>query len=152
MNSETRQLIGWWIVRARDEHDPFVKMFIMYMCLDAWMTTGSGRDRDDQKLKWLKETENPLKEYWVSAPNKKTALQGLKKAGKVEDMRPNHRGEYKYLADTENFDEAVDFIYQIRCNLFHGGKSYVNTNDKDLCRWSAKILQNWIEWTLIKTK
>src|SRR3989344_605946 len=140
MSPETRNVIGWWIVRARDERDPFVKMFIMYMCLDAWMTSGSGRDRDDQKLKWLKEMDNPLKEHWANAPNNRVSLNGLKKVGKVEDMRPNHRGKYKYLIDVDNFAEVMKFIYQIRCNLFHGGKSYTNTNDRQLCEWSAKIL------------
>jgi hypothetical protein len=152
MNPETRKLINWWLVRGRDERDPFVKMFIMYMCLDAWMTTGSGQDGDTAKREWLKNTENPLRDHWPTTPNKKVPLNGLFKVGKVEDMRPKYRGSYKYLTDTDNFDEAIEFIYQIRCNLFHGGKSYINTNDRNLCRWSATILQNWIEWTLIKTK
>jgi len=152
INQETRQLIGWWVVRARNERDPFVKMFIVYMCLDAWMTTGSGEDLDSRKLSWLKDSDNPLNKHWASAPNKKVPLNGLKGVGKIEDKRPTHGGEHKYLTDTENLDQIVDFIYQIRCNLFHGGKSYVNTNDRNLCRWSAAILQNWIEWTLAKTR
>ncbi len=152
MTPETLGLIGRWITRARDERDPFVKMFIMYMCLDAWMTSGSGMDRDDQKLKWLKGTSNPLKEHWLDAPYKTVPLNGLKKVGKVEDMRPNHRGEFKYLTNIDNLDEVVDFMYQVRCNLFHGGKSYTKINDRQLCGWSAKILLNWIEWTLTKTK
>lgn len=152
MNQETRQLISWWKIRGMQETDPFIKFFIMYMCLDAWMTSDSGYDRDDQKLRWLKETENPLKDLWPFVPHKKVPLQGLKKIGKIEDMRPRHRGEYKYLTDTDNFDEIIAFIYQIRCNLFHGGKSNVNSHDRRLAELSSKILANWIEWTLIKTR
>lgn len=151
MNPETQTLVSWWKIRGAEEQDPFVKFFIMYMCLDAWMTSGSGFDRDDEKLEWLKRTNNPLKQHWEASPHKKAPLQGLKLVGKVEDMRPRHRGEYKYLTDINNFDEVMEFIYQIRCNLFHGGKSYVNTNDKNLVRLSSKILQNWIEWALVKS-
>ena len=152
MNQETRTLVSWWKLRGAQENDPFIKFFIMYMCLDAWKTTESGFDSDAKKLKWLQETDNSLKKYWAATPNKKVPLQGLKKIGKVEDMRPNNRGEFKYLTDTDDFKQVTEFIYQIRCNLFHGGKSYVNTHDRLLTRLSAKILQNWVEWTLVKTK
>jgi hypothetical protein len=36
--------------------------------------------------------------------------------------------------------------------LFHGGKSNVNSHDRRLAELSSKILANWIEWTLIKTR
>jgi hypothetical protein len=122
------------------------------MCLDAWMTAGSGSDSDVQKLKWLTDTDNPLKEYWGTAPRKTVPLQGLKNIGKIEDMHPSHRGEYKYFSDVNNFREAIEFIYQIRCNLFHGGKSPVNVHDRRVVSLSSKVLENWIEWTLAKTR
>jgi hypothetical protein len=152
LNQETRNLISWWKIRGLQEPDPFIKFFIMYMCLDAWMTSESGHDRDDQKLRWLKETGNPLREHWQETPHITVSLRGLKKIGQVEDMRPRHRGEYKYLTDMDDFGEVIDFIYQIRCNLFHGGKSAVNTHDRRLVELSSKILANWIEWTLAKTR
>jgi hypothetical protein len=74
------------------------------------------------------------------------------KIGQVEDMRPNHRGEHKYLADSDDLFQVMAFIYQIRCNLFHGGKSAVNSHDRDLARWSADVLEAWLEWTLAKTR
>ena len=152
MSDETRSLISWWKLQAKDQSDHFIKFFIMYMCLDAWMTSGSGSDSDHQKLRWLIESDNELKRYWSSTPHKKVPLQGLKSIGEVEDMRPNHRGEYKRLTDTDDLKQVVEFIYQIRCNLFHGGKSPVNTHDKRLVTLSSKILYGWLEWTLVKTK
>jgi len=116
------------------------------------MTAGSGSDSDTQKRRWLTSTDNPLRKYWDSTPNKKVLLQGLKNIGQVEDMRPAHRGEYKYLSDVNNFTEVIEFIYQIRCNLFHGGKSPVNAHDKRLVSLSSKVLEKWIEWTLATTR
>jgi hypothetical protein len=152
MSQETRSLISWWKIRAESETDPFIKFFIMYMCLDAWITEGSGEEYDRDKLKWLKSKDNPLREYWTTTPNKKVPLQGLAKIGQVEDMHPKRRGRIVYLKSVDDFDQVIDFIYQIRCNLFHGGKSYMNTNDTRLVTSSARILENWINWTLVKTK
>ena len=152
MNPETRQLISWWKIQSSKQDDPFIEFFVMYMCLDAWMTAGSLSDSDAKKLKWLKESDNPLREYWKDTPKKTDYLQGLMKIGEVEDMRPNHRGEYRLLSDVDDFDQVIEFIYQIRCNLFHGGKSPVNANDRRLVTLASNFLTNWIEWTLIKTK
>ena len=67
-------------------------------------------------------------------------------------MRPQHRGKYKYLRDTSNLKQVVDFIYQVICNLFHGGKSSVNTHDQELVEFSSAILKHWIERTLTMTE
>lgn len=116
------------------------------------MTSGSQSDNDREKLDWLVNHENPLKTHWADSPHKAVPLNGLEKIGRVEDMRPSHRGEYVYFNDVENFEQIMRFIYQIRCNLFHGGKSPVNTNDRRLVSLGAKLLAPWIEWTLLKSK
>ena len=63
----------------------------------------------------------------------------------IEDMRPRHRGELRYLADSDNFEQVVRFIYQIRCNLFHGGKSPIERRDADLVVLGGEeFLGKWI--------
>ena len=111
------------------------------MCLDAWMTSESGHDSDSQKKKWLIETDNPLKQHWPDTLENDKPLLRLTQIGKVEDMRPSHRGKYKHLKDVNNLKQVVDFIYQVRCNLFHGGKSNVNTHDQELVELSSAILK-----------
>jgi hypothetical protein len=152
LGEDTRDLIARWMIAARQQRDPFVRFFITYMCLDAYMTAGSGCDLDKAKLKWLTETTNPLRDNWTGTPRKTVPLRGLVKVGRVEDMRPNHRGKYKYLNEPDDLHQVVNFIYQVRCNLFHGGKSAVNSHDRDLARWSADILERWLEWTLVRTR
>ena len=132
-----------------------MKFFMFYICLDAWITSASGEDRDDKKLDWLINTDNPLKEHWAGisgGSHFQSWLNGLLRIGRVEDMRPRHRGEYIELSDISDFEQVVRFIYQIRCNLFHGGKSPVDTNDARLVSLSTKILEHWIEWTYVKTR
>lgn len=156
MNSSVKTLISWWKVLGRDQHDPFMKFFMFYVCLDAWMTAESGMDKDEDKLDWLINTDNDLKRHWdgiKNGPQFQSWLNGLLKVGQVDDMRPSKQGNRVVtLSDTSDFGQVIHFIYQVRCNLFHGAKSPVNSNDKNLVEWSAKILEKWIEWTTAKVK
>jgi hypothetical protein len=153
MNEHIKTLIGWWQVKGQKESDPFVKFFIFYVCFDAWITAESGKDSDRGKLHWFTSTNNCLKErrldFWRS-PQTQALLKSLQMLSPVEDMRPNHRGEYKALNDINSLEEVVNFIYQIRCNLFHGSKSPMADRDAQLVDLSGRLLEKWITWALHK--
>ncbi|HEX7633135.1 MAG TPA: hypothetical protein VF401_02285 [Candidatus Saccharimonadales bacterium] len=154
MNKNVKSLIGWWKVLGRDQSDPFMKFFVFYMCLDAWMTAESGKDRDEDKLNWLINTPNDLNHHrqGIQGGAKfQSWLNGLMRESPVDDMRPSKLGVRTVsLSDTSDFSQVVKFIYQIRCNLFHGSKSPLNARDKHLVNLSGKILERWIEWTSAK--
>lgn len=154
MNSNIKSLISWWKVLGRDQTDPFMKFFMFYMCLDAWMTAESGKDKDVDKLNWLINTPNDLNRYWDGIKNGakfQSWLNGLLKESPIDDMRPSMQGRRQVsLTDTTDFNQVIRFIYQIRCNLFHGSKSPVNRRDERLVSLSSKILERWIEWTTAK--
>lgn len=144
---ETGPLIEKWISRSENEQDPFVRFFMLYMCLDAWMTSVSNEDRDDRKLDWLLQTDNDLKESWHSTPLKEDSLHELYSIGKVKDLRPRHDGTERHLSNPDNFEEVILFIYQVRCNLFHGGKRPDDSNDIRLVNFSADLLYKWLKHT-----
>lgn len=148
MNENIKTLIGWWKLKGQRGRDPFIKFFFFYVCFDAWITTESGKDIDTEKIKWFLENDNCLKERWqdIQGSITKSWVASLGSLSPVEDMRPNHRGEKTYLNDTQSLDEIIKFIYQIRCNLFHGSKSPMNSRDVNLVELSAKILEKWIIW------
>jgi hypothetical protein len=156
MNSEISELIGWWITKedilnAGERPTPaFVTFFIYYMCLDAWLTAESQEDTDRKKTQWLIGTENELKNAFEHGGFNKSDLIGLKDLSPVEDMRPRHAGEYVFLHDTDNLEEVINFIYQIRCNLFHGGKSPVDERDNTLVFLAGNFLKNWLRWVYIE--
>ncbi len=154
MNENLKNIVDWWILRekklSKDNLDPFVRFFIYYMCLDAYMVSESEADSDTQKIDWLKNSDNSLKQLFIDKEFDTSDLQGLMQYPRIEDMRPNHRGEYKELKDTSDFSQVVDFIYQIRCNLFHGQKSPVNGKDLTLVDLSGRFLGNWIRWAHLK--
>lgn len=109
---------------------------MFYICLDAWMTAESGKDKDMDKLYWLFDTKNDLKEHWNGIKNGaqfQSWLNGLLKVGTVYDMRLSQQGlRIVTLTDTTDFEQVIRFIYQIRCNLFHGAKGSVDVNDTNL--------------------
>ncbi|SRR5260221_10919389 len=152
MNETVKTLIGWWKLRGQREKDPFVKFFFFYVCFDAWITALSGEDTDYKKLKWFSDNDNCLKKNWkdIQSSVTKSWLNSLKNLSPVEDMRPNHRGEYKELADIDNLEEVIMFIYQIRCNLFHGSKDPINNRDTNLVELSGMVLEKWISWAYLK--
>ncbi len=152
MTESVRSLIGWWKLKGKRETDSFMKFFIFYMCFDAWITVESNKDGDQEKLEWFFRNDTCLKEKWKETQGTRVVslLNNLKQYSPLEDMRPNHRGRMIYLNDIENFEQVIRFIYQIRCNLFHGAKDPMNNRDAVLVELSAEVLEKWIVWANLK--
>ncbi len=148
MNENIKTLIGWWKLKGERQADPFIKFFLFYICFDAWLTAESGEDIDREKIRWFIHNDNCLKEKWqdIQSSETKSWLNSLKADSPIEDMRPRQGGREVCLNDIENLEEVVNFIYQIRCNLFHGSKSPMNKKDANLVEFSGKILEKWIKW------
>ncbi|MBX4186922.1 MAG: hypothetical protein KW802_01530 [Candidatus Doudnabacteria bacterium] len=152
-DQEVQDLIGWWIVRTRNLknkgfHDEFVRFFIYYMCLDAWITHESGEDADQKKIKWFLGNHNLLKDVFIDVD--RSSLGALKTLSPIKDMRPNKGGKLTSLSNVNDIGQVIRFIYQIRCNLFHGGKSPANGKDSDLVFHAGSFLDKWINWAHLK--
>jgi hypothetical protein len=119
INENIKDLISWWVLKAEKEEDPFYKFFTFYICFDAWITAGSGKSSDKDKLSWFIDTDNELKRLWRENI-RNDQLEILKGYSPIKDMRPDKRGNYINLTDIANFQEVVMFIYQIRCNRYKG--------------------------------
>lgn len=149
MDESIKYLIGWWKLKGQRESDPFIKFFFFYVCFDAWITSESGIDSDRDKIRWFLTNDNCLKEqrsgFW-QASRAQSLLRNLRNLSPVEDMRPGHRGEHRELNDIDNLEEVVWFIYQIRCNLFHGSKDPMNPRDANLVELAGELLEKWIVW------
>ena len=153
MNSSIKEVIGWWILKGQRERDLFIRFFFFYMCFDAWITAESGEDQDIRKIRWFLDNDNCLKEsrngFWDSSQTL-SWLNSLKSLSPIEDMRPRHRGQYKKINDINNIEEVIHFIYQIRCNLFHGSKDPMNSRDANLVELAGLLLEKWITWAQLK--
>jgi len=148
LDENIKSLIGWWKLKGQRETDPFIKFFFFYVCFDAWITNLSQKDADQDKLKWFFDNDNYLKTYWsdIQSSITKSWIKNLSNLSPIYDMRPEHRSRTVVFDDVENFEQMVRFIYQIRCNLFHGSKDPMNARDSNLVDLSGKILEKWIIW------
>jgi len=154
MNENVKNAISWWNLKGKriTAREPFIKFFIYYICLDAWLTAESGEDIFERKLNWFLHNDNCLKEILKGFWNKATSqyLNPLKNNSPIEDMRPRHRGKFIYLNNVNNLGEILRFIYQIRCNFFHGQKNPQNSRDSNLVTLAGRFLEDWIRYACIE--
>lgn len=152
LDRATRDRIGWWKLKAQRHGDPFVRFVLFWFCFNAWMTALSGKDYDREAIKWFLKNDSCLKASWpdILSSTTKSWLRGLKRESPVYDMRPGHKGEKREWRDIDNFEEMIWFIYQIRCNLFHGSKDPMDPHEQNLVELSEKILGKWIVWAFEK--
>lgn len=153
MNKELKDRLHFWKEKANQiTHDHWVRFIIYWMIFDAYITEESGRDNDQGKLNWFNENDNELKnvfrECW-SEPEYIENLKKLKELSPINDMRPSKRGiKNASLNDISNEREVFNFIYQIRCNTFHGAKDLWNPKDHQLVRISQKLLKKPLDLLL----
>jgi len=149
MDDLTRELIYQWRGRAKNLstkglEDDYIFFFIYYLCLDAWITNESGKSNEKEKKKWLIENGGELKSAFIENRFDKSDLVKLKTFSPILNMGPGHSGKVE-LTDIENFRDVVNFIYQIRCNLFHGSKDPGSGRNKDIVSFASSFLKKWIE-------
>lgn len=149
----TKERIGWWLIKARSYRDPFVRFVLYWFCFNAWVTNLSNKDNDRQALDWFIKNDSCLKKatenFWRSSSTQ-SILRDLQNQGVVYDMRPSHRSKQVEITDINDIGQVVEYIYQIRCNLFHGSKNPMNKRDSNLVELSSRILEKWIEYANLK--
>lgn len=72
------------------------------------------------------------------------AVEVLKDKGVYDTVNKWRRS----IRDARNFTEVASCLYQVRCNLFHGGKTPENTRDRDLVTAAHTITSRIIEGAL----
>jgi hypothetical protein len=124
-----------------DDADRFISLWIAY---NGWLKKEYGEKTSDREMiKKAKENE-PLQALFRESYAKNeefTANLTRLMEYKVIDMR-DPSDEQKEKICTGDFESFLDAIYQIRCNLFHGRKSFEeNEKDKELVTLALKLLQ-----------
>lgn len=127
-----------WLKRAErenelvDDADRFISLWIAF---NGWLKKEYGENTNDRKMierakgnKTLKEIFRKLFARDEDFTTNLSQLMGYI----VIDMR-DPSNEQKERRCTGDFESFLDTIYQIRCNLFHGRKSFEeNKRDREL--------------------
>lgn len=152
MDPQFRYRISWWHLRAKKEKDPWIRFVIYYFIFDAYLSYGSQSGNDAKKLKWFLTHKNPLKSSFDGCWKTRLLPQAraLKALSPVFDMRPGSSKKAE-LKDENNYEEIFNFIYQIRCNLFHGSKDRMSSRDSSLVFHAGEFLRDAINWWIVST-
>ena len=145
-----KERMAWWYFKLSNVNlkiwqDPWLDFMLCWMIFDAFLTeiSQSGLDRD--KLNYFYRNKCYFKDRILL---KWTSLSGyalkLKELSPIQDMRPNSN-RMVYLKDEKKLEQIFDFVYQIRCNLFHGAKDIKNAKDAELVSRGAKFLRFCID-------
>jgi hypothetical protein len=143
----TKEKIGWWLIKARNQKDPFVRFILYWFCFNTWLTNLSNKDNDRQAIDWFINNDSCLKRatenFWHSNQTQ-SILRNLQNQRAVYDMRPGRHKSVE-IENINDLGQVVNYIYQIRCNLFHGSKNPNDPRDQSLVELSSMILCKWIE-------
>ncbi|MDP3710760.1 MAG: hypothetical protein Q8R29_03525 [bacterium] len=151
VNQSFKERMVWWYaklnnVKLKIWQDPWLFFMLCWMMFDAYLTEISQCDRDRGKLNFFYNNDNDFKRLLLSGG--KLGVTALKNLSPVQDMRPNSNAVV-HLNDENDVEQVFNFIYQIRCNLFHGAKNVKSSRDYDLVNYSAKFLKSAIDRWMI---
>lgn len=136
----------WYEKKALRETEPIFKFLCLWICFNAWLAYRSQKDRDCEMLDWLKqETNSDLITVYENARRTKSfdnLLKSFVRMFPIHDSR-GMRNSIK-INDENDRGNIIKGIYQVRCNLFHGGKEANNFRDQQLVKVCADILEQWI--------
>ncbi|MDD5547828.1 MAG: epoxyqueuosine reductase QueH [Candidatus Pacebacteria bacterium] len=150
VNQSFKERMAWWYFKLKNIkqkiwEDPWIDFMLCWMIFDAYLTEISQCDRDCDKLNYFYKNNCDFKNLILK---KWSTLSGhvieLKKLSPIQDMRPRSN-EMVYLNNENDLEQIFKFIYQIRCNLFHGSKDIKNLNDNKLVRYAANFLRGSID-------
>jgi hypothetical protein len=114
-----------WNGKARRETDEFSEFVYLYFCVNALMSNLSEEHTDRGALNWIYNNANPLREVWERFHQRKSiddCIARLSQLPPVPTHRSPPRPEHLTISDAGTLSEVMDYIYQVRCNLFHGRK------------------------------
>lgn len=144
MEDYIHRMRRWKLKGDQHRNDHWVSFIIYWMIFDAFITMGSNQDSDNSKLTWFCDNEsrlkNTFKKFWKQ-PEYVQLLEKFKELSPIDDMRPTFRSRQVFLENITDENEIFMFIYQIRCNTFHGAKDSGVEKDNKLTM-AAEILLN----------
>ena len=146
-----------WLKRAErgenepvDDADRFISLWIAF---NGWLKKEYGENTIDREMIKRAKGNKTLKAIFrkLAASDRDFIINLTQLMGyTVIDMR-NPSNEQREKRCTGNYESFLDTIYQIRCNLFHGRKSFEeNKSDQKLVTLALKLLRPLFKESLLK--
>ena len=166
MEDSRIEFVKQWYRRSNDAFDDFEKFIFLWLCMVCiakfWVSENSGLKRDFDSSK---DDGKFITDYFSSRDNAERIVNSVYSLKEFRDLvsRKSNSGDYILGADKSSNPKFRDLFNHFRYNshmgendisytigkvlksirntLFHGGKLYDSTNDKELLAYATPILE-----------
>lgn len=146
-DQQIKNLITTWRGKALSESDKFSKFLFLWICFNAWLAYESGEDYDRNMIDWLKKQNrqsSDLVACFELCKTKSTFVDSLKFFQDNSPIKDSRGKKFVIVKDVNDFENIVEAIYMIRCNLFHGGSEAHETEIQKQIAASNIVFNYWI--------
>lgn len=154
--SVLQKIINNWFKLAKgealphDDFDIFIKFMSSWVAFNAiYEFTCSAVQRDREKviafstMPMAQEIHTEL----MIVPTYKEAVTILAEKGILKLPSNSNR---QHIGDINNLKEVLLCVYQVRCNLFHGGKTPESPRDREVVQAAYEIVTRLMEPFIVK--
>jgi hypothetical protein len=147
------ELIARWFRRSKEMDNPFDKFIALWISFNSFYACEHLDDSEARQLQILEDTYKNIFKSVVDANEKffadfKNYIDTKPvNSGFIQDLRysVNKEKNKKRYYNLTSFCEYLGCIYQVRCNLFHGGKNLEDGQDQNIVRYSYATLLVFLE-------
>ncbi len=140
MKDNQKNLIKRWFEKSKDEENPFDKFISLWISFNAFYAAEHLLEPEWQQVKNIKDE---YKDIFVGVvANNSAVFEEFKNYIKVKSENFGFIQDLRYLVEKEkhkrrylNLNSLCDYlecVYQVRCNLFHGGKNLKDGQDVEI--------------------
>ncbi|HKC68417.1 MAG TPA: hypothetical protein VKG26_09310 [Bacteroidia bacterium] len=138
--STVKSIANNWIIKGNvetNEFNKFICYWISFNCFYNHRTNSSGDRTAINKL--INDSNVTMSYNGAITTETQSLLYNLKNVCPVYNLKNPSQGVN--ITDTSNFAQVVNVIYQIRCNLFHGGKGETDVRDLLVINAATPVLE-----------
>lgn len=153
MSNVNKDLVRRWYNKSQEDGNIFDKFISLWIPFNAYYAANNLKASERDQLEQFKNSNKVLflsvvqenttefvkfKEYIEIKPQNTGFIQDLK-------YRVGEEGHKKRYQNLQSLCEYQSCIYQIRCNLFHGGKDVTDTQDEKLVKLAFYTLSIFLK-------
>lgn len=150
---ELKRIFSGHLSRSQDQNVSIDQRFeSLWKAFNVYGTFFSKEVKDRNMLKWaIQNSQFPLifKSCYDRNATFRKNLQELKALTPIYDMRPGKNNAVT-IHDAADPSQALDAIYQVRCNLIHGQKPMDDPRNRLLVELSFLILEKIVPFMISK--
>lgn len=129
-----------------DPSDPFIRFIAIWISFNAWYEANLPREQEWRQIEAIAVRPDLVASHVFllsSIPEYRDAVETLRSSG-VGDVRTGRR---RTIETAEDLKSVLQCIYQIRCNLFHGGKHRGDDRDRQLSKSGFVVVASLLNYT-----